>query len=425
VLLDSLFKNNQSQATQYAKFMDNSTPIFSQSGRNIYASDVVQTCIDCIASECSKLQPRHIRRDQTGKIISLPGDNLNRLFKFQPNPLMSTKDFIEKTVWPLYLNYNSFIYPAYDVVTDARENQSRNYTAFWPLSPTQTEWMTDLTETLFVRFTFRNGTRLTLPYSDIIHLRKKYSINDVMGGGTSGQPDNAALLQTLQINDTILQGMSKAVQTSLGIRGIIKINTVLEDDKQREERIAFENQIADSATGILAGDFKSDFQPINFDPKVIDTSTLEFIENKILRWFGVSLPILNGTYTDDEYQAFYNKTLEPILIGMGQAYSSTLFSANEQAYNNEVVFYQQKLELMDVKNKLAIMDGLGNRGALTDNQLLSLFGFEPYEGGDIRHISLNYIDSTLANAYQLARAGIDSQTPNNQNNGGNTNGKTE
>jgi len=420
VLLDSLFKNNQSQATQYAKFMDNTTPIFSQFGRNIYASDVVQTCIDCIASECSKLQPRHIRRDQSGKIINLPSDNLNRLFKFMPNPIMTTRDYIEKTVWPLFLNYNSFIYPAYDVVIDARGYQSRNYTAFWPLAPVQTEWLTDITETLFVRFTFRNGTHLTLPYSDIIHLRKKFSINDVMGGGTNGQPDNSALIQTLQINDTVLQGIGKAVQASLGIRGIVKINTVLEDKLQRDERIAFEKQISESATGILAGDFKSDFQPINFDPKIIDSTTLEFIENKILRWIGVSLPILNGTYTDDEYQAFYNKTLEPIVIGMGQAYSSTLFSQTEQNYNNEIVFYQQKLELMDVKNKLAIMDGLGSRGALTDNQLLALFGIEPYEGGDVRHVSLNFIDSTLANAYQLARAGIDSQTPNN---GGNQNGQ--
>ncbi len=388
---------------KYARLMDNSTPLFSQSGRNIYTSDVVQMCIDCIASECSKLQPKHIRRDASGKIINISGDNINRLFKFRPNPLMTTREFIEKTIWALYLDYNSFVYPTYNIVTDSNGKQSRYYTGFWPLSPTQTDWLMDATETLFVKFTFRNGTDVTLPYSDIIHNRKKYSINDFMGGGTSGKPENSSLAKTLEINDTLLEGTSKAITTSLGIRGILKLNTTLEDDKQKTQREAFEKKMIESATGIMTGDFKGDYQPITIDPKVIDTTTLEFIENKILRWFGVSLPILNGTYTDDEYQAFYNKTLETIVIGMGQTYSSVLFSQQEQNFNNEIVFYQQKLELMNIKNKLAIMDGLGNRGALTNNELLSLFGIEPYDGGDVRMASLNYIDTTMINAYQMGK----------------------
>jgi hypothetical protein len=148
----------------------------------------------------------------------------------------------------------------------------------------------------------------------------------------------------------------------------------------------------------------SKLQPINLNPKIVDKNTLEFIENKILRWFGVSLPILNGIYTDDDYQAFYNKTLEPIVIGMGQGYSSVLFSQQEQNFNNEIIFYQQKLELMDVKNKLAIMEGLGNRGAMTNNALLALFGMEPYPEGDVRMASLNYIDTNLINAYQMGKA---------------------
>ncbi len=404
MLLDSLFKNNQTQQMKYARLMDGTTPLFSQAGRDIYTFDVVQICIDCIASECSKLQPKHIRRDPSGKMINLTGDNINRLFKFKPNPIMTTKDFIEKTIWALYLDYNSFIYPAFNIVKDARGNLSRDYTAFWPLYPTQTEWLMDNTNTLFVKFTFYNGFTCTLPYSDIVHLRKKYSVNDFMGGGKSGKPENSSLAKTVEINDILMQGTAKALTASLGIRGILKLNTTLEDDKQKEQRLKLEQQIAESASGILTGDFKGDYQSINIDPKIIDKDTLEFIENKILRWFGVSLPILNGKYTDDEYQAFYNKTLEPIVIEMGQAYSSVLFSQQQQNFNNEIVFYQQKLELMSIQNKMAIMDGLGNRGALTNNDLLALFGIEPYPEGDVRMVSLNYIDTTLINAYQLGKA---------------------
>jgi len=91
---------------------------------------------------------------------------------------------------------------------------------------------------------------------------------------------------------------------------------------------------------------------------------------------------------------------------MGQAFSSCLFSQREQDVGHEIKFYQQNLELMDTKNKMAFVAALGDRGILTDNQILSLFGMAPYEGGNVRHMSLNFIDANLASIYQLGMAGI-------------------
>ena len=71
---------------------------------------------------------------------------------------------------------------------------------------------------------------------------------------------------------------------------------------------------------------------------------------------------------------------------------------------NEVIFYSQQLLFTNTKNKIAVGDILGNRGALlTDNQLLALFGYPPFEGGDIRHMSLNYINRDLADSYQMSK----------------------
>jgi HK97 family phage portal protein len=388
---------------QYAKLLDGFAPIFSQFGQNIYASDVVQICIDCIATECSKLQPKHIRTDSTGMRIDVKS-NLNRLFKFAPNEIMTTRDFIEKIIWSLYMNFNAFIYPTYDVVTN-NGTVSKVYTGFYPINPTQVTFLQDPNNVLYVKLQFSSGLEYTLPYSDIIHLRKKFSVNDVMGGGANGQPDNSALLKVLEINDTVLQGLGKAIKTSLSIRGIIKINTLLDDDKQQAERKRFEIAMLNSESGILPMDLKGEYQDLKVDPKIIDKDTMQFLQNKILNYYGVSLPILSGDYTDEQYQAFYEKTLEPIIISLGQAFSKTIFSPRELDVGNEIVFYPQKLLFTNVKNKIAVADILGNRGALTNNDLLDLFGYPPYEGGDIRNMSLNYIDVTLAQDYQMKRAG--------------------
>lgn len=148
MLLETLFQGSRAdKMVQYARMLDGTIPIFSQFGRSIYASDIVQNCIDVIATEISKLRPRHIRRDENGLVIRLKGDNLNRIFKFKPNPLMTTRDFLEKVTWLLYLNYNAFIYPIFQTVTGA-QGPYRVYTGFYPLNPTQVEFL----RTLPIRF---------------------------------------------------------------------------------------------------------------------------------------------------------------------------------------------------------------------------------------------------------------------------------
>ena len=32
-----------------------------------------------------------------------------------------------------------------------------------------------------------------------------------------------------------------------------------------------------------------------------------------------------------------------------------------------------------------------------------MFGYPPFEGGEVRHMSLNYIDREIANSYQLGK----------------------
>jgi HK97 family phage portal protein len=404
--LKDLIKNifvKESRNMQYAKFLDGYAPIFSQFGRDIYASDVVQTCIDIIATECSKLQPKHIRTDNTGMMQNVNG-NLNRLFKFAPNELMTTRDFIEKVVWLLFMNYNAFIYPTYDVIT-SNGTVSKVYTGFYPLNPVQVDFLQDESGTLFTKFLFANGQDYTLPYSDIIHLRKKFSLNEIMGGGLNGKPDNSAILKVLEINDTVLQGLGKAIKTSLSIRGIIKIQTMLDDAKQQAERKRFEENLKNNESGIITLDLKNEYHDLKVDPKIIDKETMQFLQDKILNFYGVSIPIFTGKYTDEDYQAFYEKSLEPVVIGLGQAFSKTLFSTRELDVGNEIVFYQKDMMYLSTTVKLNLLKTAGEQGLLTDNQKLAILGYPPIEGGDKRTISLNYIDVNLAANYQLKQAG--------------------
>ena len=319
---------------------------------------------------------------------------------------MTTRDFLEKITWLLMANYNCFIYPTYENKTDGKGNQYREYTGFYPLNPARAEFLQDSIGKLFVRFSFQTGNEFTLPYEDVIHLRKKYSINEIMGGGLNGQPNNDALLRTLEINDTVLQGLGKAVKAGLSIRGIIKINTLLDDDKQKKEREKFEAALVDNTSGILPLDLKGDYTPITVDPKMLDKETLNFLQNKVLTYYGVSIPMFIGDFNDDQYQAFYEKTLEPIVINLGQAFSKTIFTPNELNFGNEIVFYQKDMMYLSTKTKLELLKTAGEQGLLSDDAKLSILGYPPLTDGtgSRRTMSLNYIDVSLANEYQINKS---------------------
>ena len=378
--------------------MNGYTPIYSQFGQNIYASDVVQQAVNCIVTELKKLTPLHVR--------TIDGDvqpirsNIQSVLN-APNEIMTTSDFIEKVIWQLYLNYNSFIIPVYKSWTDENGVEQRYYTALYPIAPTQVDFLQDKTDTLYVKFTFANSYETTLKYSDVIHIRHHFSVNEFMGGNEQGQPDNDALLKTLDLNYKLLKNLSKAMSSSCAVNGVVKFKSMIDGGKTEKALAELEEKLRNSESGFLPLDISADFTPIERNIQFVDAETLAFIDGKILRHFGVPLAILTGDYTKAQYEAFYQKTLEPIIIALSQAFTKSLFTQRERSFNNAIKFYPKELIFMSTDQTLEMVRLLGDSGSLYENEKRVAFGMRPLpELVGKRMQSLNYVDVDIAKDYQ-------------------------
>lgn len=242
-----------------------------------------------------------------------------------------------------------------------------------------------------------------IKYSDVIHIRKNFSVNDYMGGNSQGQPDNGALLKTLELNDILLQGVGKALKSSFAVNGIVKYNTLVDDGETEAALRTLEAKLKNSENGFLPLDLKTEFIPFQKQIEMVDADTLKFIDEKILRQFGVPLCILTGDYTKEQYEAFYQKTLEPIIIKLGQCFTKGIFSTRANlGYGNKIVFYEKELIFMTMTQKLELARILGDRGAIYENEIRVMFGLQPLpELNGKRKQSLNYVDVEIANDYQL------------------------
>lgn len=397
-----IFKTKEEKTRmKYVAMMNGNVPVFSSFGDNIYASDIVQGCIRCIATAVGKLQPKHIRIESDGMQIPV-NSSINRLLKFKPNEYMTTTDFLEKITYLREINKNVFIYPTYVEVLSGT-TITKKYTGLYPLNPVTTEFVEDSSGKMFVRFTFLNGYETILPYNELIHWRKDFTENDLMGGDSQGRADNKSLLTLLKSDYTAIQSIDKAVKSSFGVKGIIKMNSFIDEDKQKLELKSFEEKITSSGSGIVPMDMKSDFIPVSINPKAVDAETMTFITERILNNYGVPLAIFNGDFTEEQYQSFYEKTLEGIIVSLGRCFSKTLFSDRELEVGNEIIFYNQGLNYTSMANKIQAVDILSSRGTMTDNQILAVFGYPPFKGGNVRKQSLNYINRELADTYQMKK----------------------
>ncbi len=118
------------------------------------------------------------------------------------------------------------------------------------------------------------------------------------------------------------------------------------------------------------------------------------------------MPIISGDFNDAQYQAFYEKTLEPLIISFGQAFTKTLFNDREIDFGNEIVFYPKNMMYLSSKERLNILKTGGEQGLLTDDEKRTLLGYTPIGGteGNRRTQSLNFADVELVNSYQAAKA---------------------
>lgn len=386
--------------------MDGWLPLYTQFGTDIYASDVVKQALKCIVDEVKKLNPTHVRykgNDPT-PVKSTVQDALN-----DPNPLMTTSEFLEKISWLLLMNYNAFIIPTFWTWTDEKTGEERRYyEALYPINPTQVDFIEDAGGRLYVKFWFWNGDTTTIPYDDVIHIRYNYSVNQYMGGNELGQPDNQALLQTLELNQQLLQGVAKSMNASYAVNGIIKYNTYMDDGAITAQIKELERKLASNESGFLPLDLKTEFTPLERKSQIVDDATLKFIDEKILRNFGVPLPILTGDFTKEQYEAFYQKTLEPLVISISQAFTKKVFTSREKAFGNRVELYPKELIFMSVDQTIRMVEMLSPTGGLFENEKRVALGLRPLpELEGKRYMSLNWIDADKAAEYQTGKINVD------------------
>lgn len=361
-----------------------------------YDNATVRSCVDTIARHASKLNPRHIVKKE-GKVMRVLDDKLNYLLSVQPNQLMTSAEFIEKIVNQYYTTNNLFVFIQRDIKADV--------VALWPLDFSQVSLYEDNRNVIYVKFTFGIGLQMTVPYEDIIHIRRHYNRDEMFG-----DPEAKMLQEDLTLLKSVKTAIVNVVKNYGRLRGIVKFMQTLrpEDMKQHFEEFV-NNFVSDvkNGSGIAPMDNTSDYKELHVDNTTFDAAQMQLARDNIYKYFGVSEKLINGTYDESEFIAFYESVIEPLAVKLSQAFTVAMFTKKEQGHGNEIMFETNRLNYISVASKINIAKQLLPAGILTINDARELFGYAPVPDGDERIVSLNYIKASDQSKYQTGKEGDD------------------
>lgn len=355
----------------------------------IYNDLTVRSCVDTIARHVSKLKPVHILKDDNGR--NVVDSNINSLLSIRPNPYMSTSDFLYKVASQLLYYGNAFVY--------VKRDDKQNIKEFYPIDFNSCE-LKEYQDNLYIKFNFYNAKTVVIPYSDIIHIRRNYSNHDILG-----QDAYKPLLETLTNLSKARQSISNKVENGGKISGILQLAGSIGQEDWKIQALNFTKWFKSSTSdtgGVAAIDSTANFTPVSTKVESAEETQLKYLQAEVYSYFGISEAIVNGSYTETEFQSFYESIIEGIKIQLSQEFTAKVFTENEKKYGNIIDFNSNRLTYASTSNKINMVKELGALGLLTTNEARELFDLPPVEEGDKRLVSLNYVNAEKADQYQLS-----------------------
>ena len=347
------------------------TPVFSNAPESIYEMELTRAAVHSFATFCSKLKP---------EISGTARKSLEKTLQFRPNPFMDTSKFLYRLATILSVNNTAFIVPV--------EDQTGVTIGFYPIIPERCEVVQYQGEP-FLRYTFASGDHAAIEFSRVGILTQFQYKDDFFG------EDNRALRPTMQLIHTQNEGIINGVKNSASVRFLAKVANMLkpEDITKERKRFTEDNLSADNQSGMVIYDAKfADVKPIESKPFTVNAAQMKQINENVFNYFGTNEKILQNSYNEDEWNAYYEGKIEPFAIQLSLVMSNMIYTEREISFGNAVTFTANRLQYASSNTKLSISTQLFDRGLLNRNGVMDIWNMAHVPDGDKYYIRKEYAE---------------------------------
>lgn len=391
-LFDILFPKKSQPAVPMTSFklLNGYTPVYRTWSGRLYESELVRTAIDAKARHISRLTVNVEGSSQMGLVVRL---------QKRPNGFQTWSQFLYRVSTILDVRNNCFLVPIRD--------DYGTKIGVTTILPTSWELVQERDSgTLWVRFSFSDGSRGAERLSDVGILTRFQYGSDVFG------EDNSALHDTMQLISIQRQGIEEYTKNASSYRFMAKLSNFSKATDLAKERQRFdvENFQGDNGGGILL--FPNTYTDVkqltgaNFN---VDANQMALIDRNVYDYFGVNEDIVQNKAYGDAFSAFYDGAIVPFIRQLADVLTYMLFTERERAFGARIWFMLDALSGLSGEFKLDASKGLLDRGVLSINEVRGMWGLSPVEGGDIRVIRGEYYNTATGDKLGADEEDVDDE----------------
>lgn len=383
-MFDSIFHHAEMKAVSgYFSTFTAYAPNFTTWRGGIYEAELTRSIIESGAAHASKLKP---------EVSGSAQPAARRALERQPNPWMTTPQFIRRVWTILEVNDTALIIP---LMADDGET----IVGYYPVLPSRCTAY-DVDGELWLQLDFAASDSVLVEWSRVGVMTRHQYRSDLFGDGTN------VLGPTLELIDAQHQAEEAAIRQGAAVRFIGKLSQNRNDEDMKSARERFNSQLSsDNAGGIAVYDRLFDeVQQVTPTSYTVDADQMERIERAAYRFFGCSEEIVLNKADEDAFNSFYEGKIEPFAVQLGSVLTAMTFSPTEISHGNEIMFSANRLEFASNATKLSVSTALFDRGIWSGNQVAEVFQSPPYEGGDRHVIRGEYIDLSLISEHTAQQA---------------------
>lgn len=358
------------EVQSYFKTLTAYQPVYTTYEGGLYEMALTRAAIATFARHASKL---HL------EIVGDRRPDLAYTLAHQPNPWQDASKFLARLATIYEIQNNAFVVPL--------EDTNGRLIGYYPVLPQRAE-VCEYGGVPYLRYRFLGGQTAAVEFERAGLLVQHQYEHDFFG------ETNRPLVPTMQVAHTQDEGIINGIKNATTIRFFARLaNQFKQKDIDEARDQLADHNLRQNSTGIFVVDAKfADVKQLESVAQVVNPRQQEYIRESVYEYFGTNGKILTNTYTEDEWDAYYEGKIEPFAIQVSQVLSRMTFAPSDLAAGNMILATTNRLQYASNSTKLQIVTDLFDRGFLTHNMGLEIFNLPPVEGGDRYFIRREYTE---------------------------------
>lgn len=374
--IKNMIKDRNPTETVVKLVRESGNGVYTWNGELLDYADI-RAMVRPFTQAAGKFDAKHIREtvDKNGqKDIKVNPEPYIRILLAEPNPMMTGAAFRQRMAWQYMLKNNAFAY----IVRDANGFAIGIYLLEW----TSVEALLDDQRRLYLRFNLKTGKQAVISYEDVIHIARDVGDNELFGS-----PNQKALETLMEVAGASDRSIIQAVKNGGAIKWLLKYTRGMRPEELKTRAKEFAKSFLDTensedgSIGVAATGADAEAKQVEPHDYVPNAMIMGNINKRLMAYFGTNEKIINSSYTEDEWNAYFENVIEPFAQAMAEEFTRKIFSRQERARGNRIAMDSTSLQYASMSSKLNLVQ-MVDRGALTPNEWRQILNLPPIEGGE-------------------------------------------